>query len=279
MGIPWNRATASYRETFLPRFLPYHADFAAELGAKEGDRVLVPNCGLGTDAIAFARAVGETGLVRATDSTPAFEEIVTKRFKESAVAKQARFECASVRETSGAPFGIIASAFAVLTEPELHEALVAWRDALAHAGKLGVMAWGPTDDEDPYTKLVDAALAEAPALAASARAPLAVDRASMTRRFEEAGLALVRLTVVRHTQVFATTDEFADALLASMAWPELAALGETAVQKIRARFLELAGGPGAALSFQPAATIAIAALPGEEIELPHRPSVRAEVAR
>lgn len=279
MGMPWNRTTASYRETFLPRFLPYHTDFAAQLGAKPGDRVLVPGCGPGTDAIAFARAVGDGGLVRATDPVPAYEEIVTKRFKDAAVAKQAQFEVASMRETSGAPFAIIASAFAAHGEAAEHEALMAWRDALAHAGKLGVMMWGPSDDDDPYATFIQAALGEAPELRGTLPDAPAVDRASVTRRFEAAGLALVRLTVVRHAQVFVTTDELADALLAAVQWPELANLGETRVHRIRARFLELAGGAGAPLSCQPAATIAIGALPGEEIELPHRPSVRAEVAK
>lgn len=279
MGMPWNRASASYRETFLPRFLPYHHELAEQLGVKEGDRVLVPRCGPGTDAIAFARAVGEPGSVRAIDSDAAFGDIVTKRFKEAGVAKRATFEQAPYRDTSGAPYSIIATAFATFTEDEERNALEAWRDALAHHGKLGRMTWGPADDDDPYALYFDAIAEFAPALAARATDPV-VERNALGKLFESAGLVMVRHTIIRHTQVFAGAEEFVDALVPALAWhPELVALGETTLQKIRARFLDRAGGPAAALSFQPAATIAIAALPGDEVELPHRPSVRAEAAK
>ncbi|CAN5208461.1 hypothetical protein BH09MYX1_BH09MYX1_34390 [soil metagenome] len=276
MGMPWNRATSSYLDTFLPRFLPYHHDFAEQLGAKEGDRVLVPSCGPGTEAIAFARAVGDSGRVRATDPDASWGEFLAKRFKDAGLAARGSFDQSAVGETSSAPFSIIACAFSTLTRDEELHALESWRDALATNGKIGLMAWGPVDEGDPYELYLAAVGEHSVELSVKAQGETTVDRTSLGRLFEEAGLVMVRHTVIRHSQVFTTTEEFVDALVLALRWREdLLALGEVEVQKIRARFLELAGGPGVALSFQPAATIAIAALPGEEVELPHRPSVRA----
>lgn len=279
MGMPWNRTAPSYLESFLPRFLPYHRDFVEQLGAKEGDKVLVPGCGPGTDAIAFARAVGESGHVRATDPDATWSESVHKRLKDAGVAGRATFEPAPMTETSGAPFSIIASAFSSLSMGDERGALEAWRDALAHHGKIGLMAWGPAAEDDPYELYLDAVAEHAVELRVKAHGDATVDRSSLGHLFESAGLVMVRHTIIRHTQVFTTTDEFVDAMVPALRWyPELVALGETKVQKIRARFLELVGGPGVALSFQPAATIAIGAAPGEEIELPHRPSVRVKIS-
>ena len=46
-----------------------------------------------------------------------------------------------------------------------------------------------------------------------------------------------------------------------------------------ASFYDKVGGPDAPLTFAPPATLAIAALPGAEVELVNRPSVRAPDSR
>jgi hypothetical protein len=46
------------------------------------------------------------------------------------------------------------------------------------------------------------------------------------------------------------------------------------MERVAARFYDSVGGPDAPLTFAPPATLAIAALPGAEVELAHRPSVR-----
>jgi hypothetical protein len=45
------------------------------------------------------------------------------------------------------------------------------------------------------------------------------------------------------------------------------------MRRVTARFYDQVGGPAAPLAFEPAATLAIAALPGAEIELAVRSSV------
>ena len=52
-------------------------------------------------------------------------------------------------------------------------------------------------------------------------------------------------------------------------------LGDARLERVAARFYEDVGGPGVPVSFDPPATIAIAALPGDEVALENRPSVKA----
>jgi hypothetical protein len=54
-------------------------------------------------------------------------------------------------------------------------------------------------------------------------------------------------------------------------WEEI---GDARMERVAARFYERVGGPDVALSFASPATLAIAAHPGAEVELAHRPSVR-----
>jgi hypothetical protein len=49
--------------------------------------------------------------------------------------------------------------------------------------------------------------------------------------------------------------------------------------RVAARFYDQVGGPTAPLSFEPAVTLAIAARPGAEVELAHRPSVKVPSAK
>jgi hypothetical protein len=52
-------------------------------------------------------------------------------------------------------------------------------------------------------------------------------------------------------------------------------LGDARMERVASLFYEKVGGPTTPLSFDPPATIAIAAPPGAEVELLNRPSVRA----
>ncbi len=52
------------------------------------------------------------------------------------------------------------------------------------------------------------------------------------------------------------------------------AQGQAKCGKALAKVYDGLGGPDAPVSWEPPATVAIAGLPGAEIELPHRPSVK-----
>src|SRR5262249_49369671 len=69
MGTPWDRAASRYLEEWVPRFVPYHLDLVRELVLSPGQRVLVTSDGPGAEVIAVARAVGDDGVVRATDES------------------------------------------------------------------------------------------------------------------------------------------------------------------------------------------------------------------
>jgi hypothetical protein len=51
-------------------------------------------------------------------------------------------------------------------------------------------------------------------------------------------------------------------------------LGDARIARVATRFYERMGGPTAPMSFDPPATIAIAGVPGADVELAYRPSVR-----
>jgi hypothetical protein len=92
--------------------------------------------------------------------------------------------------------------------------------------------------------------------------------------FEAAGLSLVRHTVLRHTVTFASAEAFVDAIKEGRTWGRVwDELGPERMGRVTARFYDQVGGPTAPLVFEPAATLAIAALPGAEVELAVRPSV------
>ena len=78
MGTPFDAAEAArrgatgrYLEEWVPRFVPYHVDLVRELVLGPGHRVLVTSAGVGAEVIAVARAVGDEGVVRATDPSAA----------------------------------------------------------------------------------------------------------------------------------------------------------------------------------------------------------------
>jgi hypothetical protein len=104
------------------------------------------------------------------------------------------------------------------------------------------------------------------------------EREAMATMFEDAGLVMVRHTVVRHTLSFKSAEAFVRAMRESCTWRRVwEDLGDARMERVATRFYEAydkEGGASAPLSFDPPATLAIAALPGAEIELNHRASVR-----
>lgn len=69
--------------------------------------------------------------------------------------------------------------------------LKAWATALVPSGKIGILTFGPPDNQDPFEMLAQA-LRELEPDAVATPARIASDRESMTRMFEDAGLSLVR---------------------------------------------------------------------------------------
>jgi hypothetical protein len=97
----------------------------------------------------------------------------------------------------------------------------------------------------------------------------------MGAMFEAAGLALVRHTVIRHTMSFPTSERFVRAMREACTWRKRwEELGDARMERVARAFYGWTGGPDVPLTFQPPATLAIAGLPGAELELEGRPSVR-----
>lgn len=261
----WDRASPGFLAEWGPQLAPYGADLAAELGLHEGARVL-STCG--SEVVALARAVGEAGLVHAV----AERDDVLVLCKESVAAAGlgARVE---VGRSARRDYDAAISAFDI-ADGDARAQLAVLRDAIGPRGKVGVMVWGPSAEDDPERIFARAADEIAPALRAVSLG-LDVERAALAALFESAGLALIRHTVVSHAMMFPSAERFAAALLrARLYGPKLRALGDEKVAAVLARFYERVGGQDEPISYAPLATIVIAALPGAEIELPHRPSVR-----
>ncbi len=272
MGTPWDRAADRYLEQWVPRFVPYHLDLVNELALSAGQRVLVTSAGPGAEALAVARAVGEAGVVRATDENADMIRFCSDQ------AKKASFGCISCERAPLDDVGeggwhAIICAFGLWRIDERRPVLEKWAHALTAAGKVGVLTFGPPEDSDPFEILSSSlrdlepdALAKPPRIEAS--------REAMARMFEEGGLVLVRHTVLRHTVSFPSAEEFLGAIAEGRTWRRVwDELGEERVARVAARFFDRVGGPTAPLVFEPAVTLAIAALPGAEVELAHRPSV------
>lgn len=267
----WDRASPGYLAEWQPNFAPYEADLAAELGLREGDRVLTT---AGFEALALARAVGETGHVCACDADDDVLVLCKDRLEAAGLLSRA----STVKEPSGGPFNAAVSAFTLplVSDPVAHVRNLG--ELILPAGKVGVVVWGPAIDGDPeraFAKIIDELHPEI----AAAFEPTGLDRTSLGALFERAGLAVVRHTVVTHPLVFQRAERFAISLLAARTYgPKLVARGQEHVAAALARFYERVAAQDAPISYSPAATIVIAAHPGAEVELPHRPSVRVPVA-
>jgi hypothetical protein len=187
-----------------------------------------------------------------------------------------RSEQADPAETSGGPWNAILCAFGLWRTPESERSSVlrSWAAALAPRGKIGVLTYGPPEDADPF-EVLTGALHELEPGAEATPTSVPGDRASMTSMFEAAGLSLVRLTVLRHTITFPTAEAFTAAIREGRTWRRVfEALGAARTGKVLARFYDQVGGPVAPLGWQPPVTLAIAAIPGSEVELLSRPSAR-----
>jgi len=178
----------------------------------------------------------------------------------------------------GSDLDAVVCAFGLRHKADRRAALAKWRDALGPKGKLGLMMWGPAQPDDPQDWLATAAREIDPALD-FARVRIDTERNALAFLMESAGVALVRHTVVQHNVTFRSALLFVTALVDASEWrAEYSKLSPAVAARITARVCELAGGPDAPVVFDPVATIAIAGLPGAEIELPHRPSVRIPAA-
>lgn len=274
MATPWDRAADGYVAEWLPRFTPYHIDLLKELAIQEGQRVLVPCCGTGAEVVAVARDVGPQGVVRATDS---HEDMVraSKERARGAGFPHVRIEKSSAEDASGGPWDAIVCAFGLWQLDHRVQVLHAWRETLAPNGKVGVITWGPPGDDDPF-ELMSKCMRELEPSVSIIPPRILSERDSMVSMFEEAGLSLVRHTVVRHTLSFLSAEAFVTALRQARIWHDLwADLGEERMGMVVASFYAAVGGPSAPLPWDPPATLAVAALPGAEVALNSRPSVRA----
>jgi SAM-dependent methyltransferase len=275
MGTPWDRAAAGYLEEWVPRFVPYHLDLIREMALREGQRVLVTSAGPGAEALAAARAVGPSGFVRATDQSLEMVRISEEQAARARPPAKLEFAQADASDARGGPWDAVLCAFGLWQLPDRVEALRAWAGALAPKGKIGIITWGPSDPNEPFERLA-ACLRELEKGYSVPSPHVGATRDAMGLMFAEAGLAMVRHTVVRHTLSFVNAEAFVRAMLEACTWRRVCEdLGEARVERVAVAFYERVGGPGTPLSFDPPATLAIAALPGSEVELDHRPSVRA----
>lgn len=280
MATPWDRAAPGYVDEWVPRFEPYHTDLVRELALSPGGRVLVTSCGPGAEVVALARVVGPAGGIRATDPSEAMLGFCRDRVKLAGVDAQVELARADAFDVSGGPWDAIVCAFGLWQFEKRVDVLRRWGESLTENGKVGVITFGPPEPDNPWDRLSDALREMQPELVKPSPRILA-ERAAMNEMFEQAGLSMVRHTVVRHTMRFATAEAFVRALGESCAWREIVdKLGGVAFGKVAARFYELMDvGPDDPLTFEPPATAAIAALPGAEVKLSHRPSVTVPKAK
>lgn len=274
MGTPWDRAGAHYIEEWVPRFVPYHLDLVQELVLAPGHKALIVSSGPGAEVIAVARAVGDKGHVRATDPSAEMVGIASAQVKRAGFTNVA-VERAEPRDAAGARWNAIICAFGMWKIENRTDVLKSWAAALTPSGKIGILTFGPPDDSDPFTMLAQS-LRELEPGAQTAPAGIPADRDSMHAMFDEAGLSLVRHTVLRHIVSFPSAEAFVAAIREGRTWRRVwEELGEERMNLVTARFYDRLGGPTAPLSFEPVVTLAIAALPGAEVELLTRPSAKA----
>ncbi|MCL2724114.1 MAG: methyltransferase domain-containing protein [Polyangiaceae bacterium] len=266
MGTPWDRAAARYLEEWVPRFMPYHLDLVRDLSLSQGQRVLVTMAGPGAEMLAVARAVGDKGKVLATDTSVEMIRICQEQIEK---ARFDRVMCmqADASDTGNGDWNAIVCAFGLRHFEDRELLFKSWRSALVGSGKVGVLVWGPSGRGDPFD-LLTSALAEFAPNALEGRARIDPARDSMRRMFEQGGLSLVRHTVIRHTVNFTSAESFLSALSEGCTWRKISEeLGAQRMARIAARFFDQVGGLTVPLTFQPAATLAIAAIPGASVTI------------
>jgi ubiquinone/menaquinone biosynthesis C-methylase UbiE len=274
MGTPWDRAGARYLEEWVPRFVPYHLDLVHELALTQGQHVLVASAGFGAEVIAVARAVGERGSVRATDSS---EELVGICGQQIERAGFGNVVCAHAEpeDTTGGPYNAIVCAFGLWKMSDRAAVIRSWASALVPNGKVGVLTFGPPSEGDPF-ELLGQALRDLEPRAEATPARVEADRESMARMFQAGGLSVVRHTLLRHNITFASAEGFVEAIREGRTWRRVwDELGPERMGLVAARFYDHVGGPTAPLAFEPVVTLVVAAHPGAEVELASRPSAKA----
>lgn len=274
MGTPWDRVATTYLEEWVPRFVPYHLDLVRELALAQGQRVLVTSTGPGAEVLAVARAVGEAGRVRAIDANADMVHLCTERVNGAGFTN---VTCArgAVDDVTAERWDAIICAFGLWKVKERTPVIRAWSTALQSRGKVGVLTFGPPDESDPF-ELLSRALRELEPETVARPPRIDADRDSVAKLFESGGLVVVRHTVLRHTISFPSGEAFAAAIREGRTWRGVwDELGPERMGRVLARFYDQVGGPTAPLVFEPAVTLAIATLPGAEVELGTRPSVKA----
>jgi ubiquinone/menaquinone biosynthesis C-methylase UbiE len=275
MATPWDRAAEGYLAEWVPRFVPYHLDLVAELALEHGQRVFVASAGPGAEVLAVARAVGNEGFVLASDPSEAMVRLCREQVTRARLATRIEHAQTGAVDAHGGPWDAIVCAFGLWQIRDRAEALRSWAKALAPRGKVGIITWGPGEIDEPF-ELLRASLAEVQPETDLQAARVRADRDAMRAMFEEAGLAMVRHTVVRHTMSFASAEAFFRAMREACTWRAVSEqLGDERLARVAARFYDKVGGPAVPLSFAPSATMAIAALPGADVLLASRPSSRA----
>jgi ubiquinone/menaquinone biosynthesis C-methylase UbiE len=278
MGTPWDRAAAGYVEEWVPRFVPYHLDLVREMALREGDRVLVTSAGPGAEVLAVARAVGPNGFVRATDKSGEMVRICREQVERANLGAHVECVQADALDAKGGLWDAVICAFGLWQLRSRRDALQSWAKELAPRGKVGVITWGPGDPGEPFEKL-DLSLRDLEPDLVVPDVRAYASREAMAAMFEDASLSMVRHTIVRHTLGFKSAEAFVRAMREGCTWRRVwEEIGDERMERVAARFYASGGGPDSPLSFDPAATLAIAALPGAEVELAHRPSVRAKGA-
>lgn len=274
MGTPWDQPATQYLEEWVPRFVPYHLDLVQELALTQGQRVLVASAGPGAEVLAVARVVGDRGLVRATDASADLVGICEAQVKKAGFGA-VKVEQADIGDVGPGDWNAIVCCFGLWPIADRSAVLRSWARALSAHGKVGVLTFGPPDENDPF-ELLGQALRDLEPNAEATPARVASDRESMAKMFEDGGLSLVRHTVLRHTVAFPSAEAFTNAIREGRTWRRVwEELGPERMGLVTARFYDRVGGPTAPLSFEPAVTLAIAALPGAEVELMSRPSAKA----
>jgi ubiquinone/menaquinone biosynthesis C-methylase UbiE len=272
MATPFDRAARRYNEEWVPRFVPYHLDLVRELALVQGQRVLVARCGPGAEVLAVARAVGDKGIVRATDPSAELIGICDEQVKKAGFPA-VTCERAEPDDVGEGNWNAVVCAFGLWTLGDRAAVLRQWAASLAPHGKIGVLTFGPPDENDPF-EILARSLRELEPGAVAKPQRIEASRESFSKTFEEGGLALVRHTVLRHTVSFPTAEDFTAAIREGRTWRNVwAELGPERMGRVTARFYEQVGGPTAPLVFEPAATLAIAAQPGAAVELAVRPGV------
>jgi ubiquinone/menaquinone biosynthesis C-methylase UbiE len=116
---------------------------------RPGMRALDVASGTGAPALQIARAIGPTGLVTATDLSPAPLKIAAERARQRGLTN-IRFETADAHHLKypDQSFDLVTSRMGVMFFSDLPRALAEMRRVLKPGGRIALLAWGPM--EQPY---------------------------------------------------------------------------------------------------------------------------------